>query len=107
MKPATLLVVRNAACLCPMDDARRVVLDEGAVAVRGDRIVAVGTNAEVDASLARPEFEGAEVETIDATNMLVRPPPARLEKAKGEAVAAVLTPLPGTRTVTPRRCSPG
>ena len=73
MKPATLLVVRNAACLCPMDDARRVVLDEGAVAVRGDRIVAVGTNAEVDAVLAGPEFQGAEVETIDAKNMLVLP----------------------------------
>ena len=39
--PRAVLVVRNAACLCPMDDARRVVLDEGAVAVRGDRIVAV------------------------------------------------------------------
>ena len=71
--PRAVLVVRNAACLCPMDDARRVVLDEGAVAVRGDRIVAVGTNAEVDAVLAGPEFQGAEVETIDAKNMLVLP----------------------------------
>ncbi len=48
-----------------MDSARRVI-DNGAVAVVGDRIVAVGTTAELTA-----EFRAAEV--IDATRKVVMP----------------------------------
>ena len=72
-KPEKVLVIRNAACLCPMDPARRIVLDEGAVAVCRGRVVAVGTNAEVDAVLAGNEHAGADLEVIDASNMLVLP----------------------------------
>ena len=56
-----------------MDDERRVVYEGGAVAVRNGRIVAVGAHEDVDAVLARDDYRGAEIETIDATNMLVLP----------------------------------
>ena len=73
--PATgTLVIRNAACLVPMDPARRVILEDGAVAVRDGRILAVGTRAEVDAALgAHADGAGPQAEEIDATNMLVMP----------------------------------
>ncbi len=47
-------------------DAQKRVLENGAVAVRGDSIVAVGTRADVEAQF------GAE-RTIDATGMLIMP----------------------------------
>ena len=69
----TMLVIRNAACLCPMDPERRVILDNGAVAARNGRIIAVGTNDDIDEVLKTYASSGEEVESIDARNMLVLP----------------------------------
>ena len=69
----TMLVIRNAACLCPMDPERRVILDNGAVAARNGRIIAVGTNDDIDEVLKTYASSEEEVESIDARNMLVLP----------------------------------
>src|SRR5689334_15996724 len=59
------LLIRNADYLVTVDATRRMLRD-GAVAVRDDRIVAVGKTAEV-----APRFSDAEV--IDARGKLVLP----------------------------------
>ena len=66
----TTMVIRNCACLCPMDPERRIILGDGAVAVRDGKIIGVGTNADIDEIIPA---DGVGVEVIDATNMLVLP----------------------------------
>lgn len=61
--PVDILI--TGGTVITMDSARRV-LDDGAVAISGDRIVAVGTSAELAA-----RFEGREV--IDARRKIVMP----------------------------------
>lgn len=71
-QPATAQRPRTAAdilitggTVITMDSARRVI-DDGAVAIRGDRIIAVGTSAEL-----RARFTGRQV--IDAKRKIVMP----------------------------------
>lgn len=61
--PVDLLI--TGGTVITMDSARRVI-DSGAVALRGDRIVAVGTAAELDARFAAAE-------RIDASRRIVMP----------------------------------
>ncbi len=61
--PVDILI--TSGTVITMDSARRVI-DDGAVAIRGDRIVAVGTTRELSA-----QYEGRE--TIDATRKIVMP----------------------------------
>ncbi len=61
--PVDILI--TGGTVITMDTARRVI-DDGAVAIRADRIVAVGTTREITA-----QYEGRE--TIDATRKIIMP----------------------------------